>query len=346
MDNHPIPQDVTHFQFKLIGELTIKQFAYVAGGGILAWITISLPINFFIKLLLALIFGGSGAFFAFIPIEARSADLMLTYFFKALFKPNQFIFHKEHGLSITDMHYALLTMPQAQQSMTVAPVVQPVNTNLALSTQQSQPQFIPPQQQYTPQAQNAIKPVIPAPLPQIPIIDKQKAESVSPPMGQQLQDALAQKEQLEKQLALLRQQLSQKPQQDPVPPPLPANSPLTPVKKVSPLPSASKMPMVSDFPNIIIGIVQDSRGNVLPNILVEVKDKEGNPVRAFKTNALGQFASATSLLNGVYMIIFEDPEKKHKFDAIQVSVDGEIMQPIEVTSIDDREELRKELFGQ
>ena len=47
MDNHPIPQDVTGFQFRLIGDMTIKQFAYLAGGMILAWIFLASPLFIF-----------------------------------------------------------------------------------------------------------------------------------------------------------------------------------------------------------------------------------------------------------------------------------------------------------
>jgi hypothetical protein len=83
---------------------------------------------------------------------------------------------------------------------------------------------------------------------------------------------------------------------------------------------------------------------MLSNILVEVKDKDGNPVRAFKTNALGQFASATPLSNGIYEIELEDAKKQHAFKAIQINANGQIMLPIEIISHDAREELRKALF--
>jgi hypothetical protein len=76
-----------------------------------------------------------------------------------------------------------------------------------------------------------------------------------------------------------------------------------------------------------------------------VKDKEGNPVRAFKTNPLGQFVSATPLTSGVYSIELEDPKKQHAFDIIQINAGGQIMLPIEVISHDAREELRKALFN-
>jgi hypothetical protein len=104
-------------------------------------------------------------------------------------------------------------------------------------------------------------------------------------------------------------------------------------------------PTLPDIPNVVLGIVRDPRGKVLQNILVEVVDENETPVRAFKTNALGQFASATPLSNGSYKVFFEDPQKKHEFDTIEITLDGKsIFYPLEVTSVDQREKLRRELF--
>ena len=105
------------------------------------------------------------------------------------------------------------------------------------------------------------------------------------------------------------------------------------------------LPHVSDTPNVIVGIVKDSRGNVLSGMLVEVKDKDNNPVRAFKTNQLGQFASATPLAPGTYTIELEDPKKQHTFDIIQIVADNQVLLPIEIISHDEREALRKQLFN-
>jgi hypothetical protein len=105
-------------------------------------------------------------------------------------------------------------------------------------------------------------------------------------------------------------------------------------------------PTLPDVPNVVLGIVKDPRGKVLQNILVEVVDENETPVRAFKTNALGQFASATPLSNGSYKVFFEDPQKKHEFDTIEITLDGKsIFNPLEVTSVDQREKLRRELFS-
>ncbi len=104
-------------------------------------------------------------------------------------------------------------------------------------------------------------------------------------------------------------------------------------------------PSLPDVPNIVMGIVRDPRSKTLPNILVEVVDQNNIPVRAFKTNSLGQFAAATPLADGTYKVYFEDPQKQHEFEIIQITLDGTIFNPIEVTSVDSREKLRRELFG-
>src|SRR5437868_4513744 len=100
MDQHPIPQDVTGFQFKLIGTMTVKQFGYVASGVVMAVVLYYLPLSFsaltiLLKVILIPLFGVSGVIIAFVPIEGRTIDVMTTNFVKALFSPNQYIYHRQ-----------------------------------------------------------------------------------------------------------------------------------------------------------------------------------------------------------------------------------------------------------
>lgn len=177
-------------------------------------------------------------------------------------------------------------------------------------------------------------------------------------LAKQIEDIHSQKQKLETELMALRQQLTEQksqptPVQQPATVPAPAAKPAIPIQdphlvKVVAADGAVKkhdVPRVSDTPNVVVGIVKDPRGNILSNILVEVKDSEGNPVRAFKTNPLGQFASATPLSPGVYTLELEDPKKQHSFDVIQITANNEIMRPIEVISHDAREALRQQLFA-
>src|SRR5438874_1057097 len=99
MDQHPIPQDVTGFQFKLIGTMTVKQFGYVACGVVSAVVLFYLPIHsalgILLKVFLIPALGASGVIIAFVPVDGRPIDVMTSNFIKALFSPNQYIYHRE-----------------------------------------------------------------------------------------------------------------------------------------------------------------------------------------------------------------------------------------------------------
>ena len=82
-------------EFQLIGNMTIKQFAYVGGGGILAFIFFSTPLPDFLKWPLVLGFGGLGAAFAFAPINDITLDRWLVAFIKAVYSPTKRVWRKE-----------------------------------------------------------------------------------------------------------------------------------------------------------------------------------------------------------------------------------------------------------
>lgn len=92
MENHPIPQDVTSFQFKLIGNLTVKQFAYLATGTVLAVVLFQLPVHILIRLPFSLLFALLGIGLAYLPISGRPIDAMIGYYIKALIRPTIFTY--------------------------------------------------------------------------------------------------------------------------------------------------------------------------------------------------------------------------------------------------------------
>lgn len=94
-------------------------------------------------------------------------------------------------------------------------------------------------------------------------------------------------------------------------------------------PAYGKMlPNTPTIPNVINGIVKDTKGLLLSTVVIIVKDSKGDPVRAFKTNKIGQFALSTPVPNGVYTLELE--KEGFEFDIIEVDVNGAIMQPIEI----------------
>src|SRR3989344_3269872 len=112
MEQHPVPQNVTTFQFRLIGDMTIKQFGYLAGGLILAYISYKLPLPFFITWPLALFTGLMGIGFAFVPIEERPMDVWVLSFIKSAYSPTQYVWQKTAPVSSLSKS---LAKPNAQQ---------------------------------------------------------------------------------------------------------------------------------------------------------------------------------------------------------------------------------------
>ena len=300
MDNHPIPQDVTGFKFKLIGSVTVKQFLYLLGFGILTTVAFILPVSILLKIPMMGLFALIGISLAFVPIEGRPMDVMLFNFAKAIPSENRYIY-KKRGANLA-LFQVFSAIPKKKAMQVAAKVANPQDEKKAilLSRLRNSP-FRPDEGelQHLANVKSFFE-------------DKQEPVIVGPKIAEE--------------------KPTRAPQQS-----VPA--PSKPVVKNAGFPS------LPDVPNIVLGIIRDPRGKTLSNILVEVVDSNGIPVRAFKTNALGQFASATPLQNGTYKVYFEDPAKNHEFEAMEIKISGEIFNPLDITSVDAREKLRRELFG-
>lgn len=87
---------------------------------------------------------------------------------------------------------------------------------------------------------------------------------------------------------------------------------------------------LTSFPNIINGIITDSQGNYIEGAIVVAHDRQGLPVRALKSNKLGQFVAATPLPTGEYAIVVE--KDNLKFDKVGIELKNEILPPILVAA--------------
>ena len=91
MEPHPIPQNITSFEFRLIGDMTLKQFLYLAAGlgtAYLLYATIyfSYPIIILPLIIISILFGVS---FAFLPILDMPLDHWIKAFFSATYSPTK-----------------------------------------------------------------------------------------------------------------------------------------------------------------------------------------------------------------------------------------------------------------
>ncbi len=405
MENHPIPQDVTGFQFRLIGNMTVKQFAYLATGSVLAVIFYYAPLLLLIKVISIPLLVGTGAALAFLPIEGRPMDLMISHFLKDVFNPTQYVYQKIGGQlhfatqnpsspkkgDAKDEKHKKMTLEAQKTSRQIRlnqylrqishegknkldekenlfldalfnPDARPRLVSLELERQQRAYQLSEQEALRVKTAESpedlehalekeaeAVKKELQSAVAQEKQLETahqqtQQSQAHVNDLEKQLDQIMEQKKQLEQEILTMRQKQIDAPKKIT----LPATS-IQQSQSVRSIPadkaSSVGLPAVPDVPNIILGIIKDARGNILPNILVEIKDANDSPVRAFKTNGLGQFASATPLSNGTYSMEFEDPKGNHSFEKIAIEAKGEIMLPLEVISHDAREQLRKELFN-
>jgi len=272
MEQHPVPQPITSYEFRLVGDMTIKQFGKLAAGIIAALIVYGINPPGFIKWPLILLFAGIGFSMAFVPFEGRPIDIWIIAFFKRIYSPTQYIWKKKDSIP----------------AKTVAATPQPT-ISTAFPTQPSPPPPPPPPT---------------APPPVATSLPASKPATASPPLT------------------------GSKFHLPPIPPPGPMAKA---GRKIEPkfIPNTI-IPTTPTLPNLIVGSIKSKQGKIIEGAILEIRDSLGNPVRAFKTNKLGQFLSATPLLNGEYEI--ETEKEGYQFDIIKVNLEGKILPPIEITS--------------
>lgn len=96
MDQHPIPRQITTFEFKLIGFLTIKQFIYLivfVSLGLAVYALTPIP---FLNYLLGILTGSIGLAFAFVPINDRPMEVWVKNLIKRLTSPTQYTYKKNN----------------------------------------------------------------------------------------------------------------------------------------------------------------------------------------------------------------------------------------------------------
>ena len=128
MEQHPIPQNVTTFQFRLIGDMTIKQFGYLLGGAILAYISYKLPLPFFFTWPLAGLFALGGIGFAFVPVEDRPMDVWVLSFFRNVYSPTLFVWEKSKQGGLPLQAAAAPRPPAQPVAVAIKPPVQAYST--------------------------------------------------------------------------------------------------------------------------------------------------------------------------------------------------------------------------
>lgn len=346
---HPVPQNVTSFEFHLVGDMTLKQFGYLAGGFAIAYVsfTVLLPINALLAIPLLVFSGLLGAAFAFVPILDRPLDHWVLAFFRAVYSPTQGFWKVPGSKGKTDgtdpifkdrlQRYLLNTgaitptveaspaLPQPKLSRLIPPPVSPTPT----------PPLPPkPEEKKIPSSENLsglVKIAEEAHLLRTKLAQTEQEINTlqgtahtgapSPEYQKKFQEVSSNLQNLVEQTESLyhktvvgsKETITLKPQ----------------VAIIEPLKQPQTQIALTSLPNVINGIISDHQGNYLEGIIVIIHNVDGLPVRALKTNKLGQFSGATPLPSGTYTITLE--KEGLIFNTLQITLNGEIIQPINIS---------------
>lgn len=90
MDQHPVPQNISSYEFRLVGDMTLKQFFQLAGGVIGGVIIYRLPLPFFLKYPLAGLPILLGVMLAFVPVSGRPFSQWIIAFIRAVYSPTEY----------------------------------------------------------------------------------------------------------------------------------------------------------------------------------------------------------------------------------------------------------------
>ncbi|KKS78836.1 MAG: hypothetical protein UV54_C0049G0007 [Candidatus Beckwithbacteria bacterium GW2011_GWA2_43_10] len=357
MQQHPVPQAITTYKFRLVGNMTLKQFLELAFGVVIAWLIFSSGLNFFIKWTLGPLFGFLGFALAFVPIEDRPLDQWIINFFKAIYLPTRFIFKPQtKTMAIFSpapplppkTNKAFANPAQLQEYLSTLPTSPATAFDEAehkylehiyqlfgaLGISRPAPIVKPEQPQPANPYKSNLKGVRVRKLfsPQICLLP----HPASPAGGAAIFQAPPEPKQASMPLANSKSQILN-PKKAPIPkiqiPKKPLAPPTKPITQtVSPtFASGVVMPHSLDKPNLITGIVLDKSGKIIPNVIIEIRDKQDLPVRALKSNKLGQFFTATPLSDGIYQIQAE--QAGQKFAIIKLEAKNEIIPPLKIQAV-------------
>lgn len=337
MEPHPIPQNVTSFQFHLVGDMTLRQFLYLATGSAAAYFLFLFlsPIYPIIAWPLIIISIILGAAFAFLPIASRPLDYWLGAFLKAIYSPTKRVW-KKSGKTFKDdplFNSRLVAYMSSLQPKQPLPT-----TNYQLPTTATPTADLPTPDELgktvdlARQAQNLQLKIIQTErtLSQIKSEAAKPATAIPVDYGGQVNKIIADLQRLVSQASQIRQELDEviKPAQTED---TAASVPVQEkIRVVIPAKVKQTQLTLTTFPNIISGVVKDKEGAYLEGLVAVIYNKEGLPVRALKTNKLGQFTGSTPLPNGTYTLELE--KDNFTFDVLQIELSGEVLPPLLITA--------------
>jgi len=302
MEQHAIPQQISSYEFKLVGDMTLKQFLKAAVGIVLAFLIKSTGLIFFLKWPLMILCGGGGLALAFVPFQDRPLESWIKAFIKSVYSPTIYTYKK-----MPDKGWIDLMMSKSKGNKVETEeeaVVEPIKD------------------------QSKVKEFIES----LPSVKLNKVEEV---VKAKVKTETAVEDKTEKAEEVMVENKEEETVSE-----IPVNDyqSVNLNLKTEKLEATGKavfgeipMPDKPEIPNIVVGMVTDIEGKIIEGAIVEIQDEKGNPSRVLKTNSLGQFKTTTPLANGGYLIITE--KENYKFDRVEIKLTGIIVEPVKIKAI-------------
>lgn len=351
MDQHPVPQNISSYEFRLVGDMTLKQFFQLAGGALLGFLFFKMPLPIFLKWPLIILSVALGIMLAFIPVGGRPFSQWLVAFFKAIYSPTEYTWFATAAEPMEAIQAPTPSKPasaldnlETQVFSRVSQLLQPAPKPPLSQTETAPPPFSnlstpPPPPASTPPSSPQQAPASFAPPPpesappgnttaparlvvstEIHSIASHQsaAPSISTPEVSDLPPApsIAQSKP-----ALSTPVYSASPV--PMPPPPAPQAPAPQAELAPHLPAPER-------PNLVFGVVTHANQPVEGAIVEILNSANGIPVRALRSNKLGQFQTATPLSPGAYNITTE--KEGLVFDQVSIVCQDKIVLPISIVS--------------
>lgn len=305
MEQHPIPQQISSYEFKLVGEMTLKQFLKAGAGIVLAVLINGTGITGIIKWPLMILSAGIGLMFAFVPFEDRPLEVWIKAFIKSIYSPSIYTYKKkiDHSWLASSMRDEEEEEEKKEEKKKndetdeIGNQTGKRNTKEYLQTISLEVKDKKTKRETENNVENKVI-----------IGDKGvKTEEVN---GIREEKTTIQQESWKNQKVDLNLETEK----------LGATG--------QAVFGAIPMPDRPDVPNLIVGMATDKEGKIVDGVIVEIQDEHGSSSRVLKTNSLGQFKISTPLSNGRYLIIAE--KEGYTFDRVNVDLIGQIVEPIRI----------------
>lgn len=121
MKEHAIPQDITGYKFHIVGNMTLKQFAEVAIGFVIAFFLYKTNLYAPVKWALVVLSASLGGALAFVPIEERPLDHWFITFFTILYKPTKFYWKRKPKIPDAFTYKNDLSLKKEEKKIDLSP---------------------------------------------------------------------------------------------------------------------------------------------------------------------------------------------------------------------------------